>query len=154
MSATASEITGVSTVCSTVCWGTDQRKHQSFASLSFMKGIHWIPETCGSPHKGPITRKMFPLTASKSTNQGRGCPWGLFSQTKKSSSLLTFNFTDNRIFNTLVSEQNGCHVADDIFWLICYYGNVVFRFPHNNPTLVQIMAWCRTGEKPLPMMQL
>ena len=40
----------------------DQRKHQSSASLAFVRGIHrW---TVDSPHKGqvtPVTRKMFPF---------------------------------------------------------------------------------------------
>ena len=43
ISAMASPITGFSIVCSTVCSGTDQRKHQSFASLVFVKGIHRWP---------------------------------------------------------------------------------------------------------------
>ena len=40
--------------------GVDQRKHQSSTSLAFVRGIHrdrWI----NSPHKGPVTRKMFPF---------------------------------------------------------------------------------------------
>ena len=36
-------ITSVSIVCSTVCSGTDQRKHQSSASRAFGTGIHWWP---------------------------------------------------------------------------------------------------------------
>ena len=37
----------------------DQRKLQSSASLDFVTGIHrWL---VNSPHKGPVTRKMFPL---------------------------------------------------------------------------------------------
>ena len=57
MSEMASQITGVSIVCSTVCSGADQRKHQSSASLVFVRGIHrWA---VNSPHKGPVTRKMF-----------------------------------------------------------------------------------------------
>ena len=55
----ASQITGVSIVCSTICSGADQRNHQSSASLAFVRGIHRWP--VDSPHKGPITRKMFPL---------------------------------------------------------------------------------------------
>ena len=44
MSAMASQITGVSIVCSTVCSGADQRKHQSCASLAFVRRSHqWIP---------------------------------------------------------------------------------------------------------------
>ena len=38
--------------------GADQRKYQRFASLAFVRGIHPWPVI--SPHKGPITRKMFP----------------------------------------------------------------------------------------------
>ena len=50
MSTTASQITGVSFVYSTVCSGIDQRKHQSSASLAFVRGIHRSP--VNSPHKG------------------------------------------------------------------------------------------------------
>ena len=45
-----SQITSVSIVYSTVCSGTDQRKHQSSVSLAFVRGIHrdrWIPRTKG-----------------------------------------------------------------------------------------------------------
>ena len=57
MSAMASQISGVSIVCSVVCSGADQRKHQRSASLTFVVGIHRWP--VDSPHKGPVTRKMF-----------------------------------------------------------------------------------------------
>ena len=40
ISAIASQITGVSIVCSTVCSGADQRNHQSSASLAFVRGVH------------------------------------------------------------------------------------------------------------------
>ena len=40
MSAMASQITDVSFVCLTVCSGADQRRHQSSASLTFVRGIH------------------------------------------------------------------------------------------------------------------
>ena len=40
MSTMASQITGVSIVCSAVCSGAHQRKHQSSASLAFVRGIH------------------------------------------------------------------------------------------------------------------
>ena len=59
MCAMASQITGVSIICSFVCSGTDQRKHQNFASLAFVRGIHRWP--VDSPHKAPLTRKMFPF---------------------------------------------------------------------------------------------
>ena len=57
MSAMASQITNLAVVYSTVYSGTDQRKHQSPASLLFVRGIHQWP--VNTLHKGPVTRKMF-----------------------------------------------------------------------------------------------
>ena len=45
--------------CSSVYSGADQRNYQSSASLAFVWGIHRWP--VNSPHKGPVTRKMFPF---------------------------------------------------------------------------------------------
>ena len=59
MSTMASQITSVPIVYSTVCWGADQRKYQSSASLAFVWGIHRL--SVNSPHKGPVMRKMFPF---------------------------------------------------------------------------------------------
>ena len=59
MSAMASQITGVSIAHSTVCSGTDQRKHQRSVLLAFVRGIHRWP--VDSPHKRPVTRKMLPF---------------------------------------------------------------------------------------------
>ena len=68
-------------------------------------------------------------------------------------------------FNTLRLRQNGCHFPDNIFK--CVFLNEKVRIlveislkfvpkgPINNiPALVQIMAWCWPGDKPLfdPMM--
>ena len=55
----ASQITSLTIVYSTVYAGADQRKHQSFASLAFVRGIHRWP--VNSPHKWPVTRKSFPF---------------------------------------------------------------------------------------------
>ena len=59
MGAMASQITSLTIVYSTVYSDTDQRKHQSSASLAFVQGIHRWP--VNSPHKWPVTRKMFPF---------------------------------------------------------------------------------------------
>ena len=59
MRTVASQITSFSVVCSTVFTGTHQTKHLSSASLAFVRGIHRWP--VNSPHKGPVTRKMFPF---------------------------------------------------------------------------------------------
>ena len=52
-----SQITNLTIVYSTVYWGVNQRKHQSSASLAFVRGIHRWP--VNSPYKWPVTRKMF-----------------------------------------------------------------------------------------------
>ena len=59
MGAIASQITSLTIVYSTVYSDADQNKHQSSASLAFVRGIHRGP--VNSPHKWPVTRKMFPF---------------------------------------------------------------------------------------------
>ena len=59
MSAMASQITSLTIVYSSIYSAADQRKHQSSVSLAFVRGIHRSP--VNSPHKGPVTRKMFPF---------------------------------------------------------------------------------------------
>ena len=58
LGAIASQITNVTVVYSTVYSDADQRKHQSSASLAFVRRNHRGP--VNSPHKWPATRKMFP----------------------------------------------------------------------------------------------
>ena len=59
MSPMASQITSVTIIYSTVYSGAHQRKHRSSVSLAFVWGIHrW---SVNSPHKWPVTRKMFPF---------------------------------------------------------------------------------------------
>ena len=59
MTTMASQITSLTVVYSTVYLGADPRKHQSSASLDFVRGIHRGP--VNSPRKWPVTRKMFPF---------------------------------------------------------------------------------------------
>ena len=67
--------------------------------------------------------------------------------------------------NTLRPRQDGRHFADAIFTCIFFNENccILIKFSlkyvrkgpiDNNPALVQIMAWCPSGDKPLskPMM--
>ena len=54
-----SQITSLTIVYSIVYSDADQRKHQSFASLAVVRGIHRGP--VNSPHKWPVTWKMFPF---------------------------------------------------------------------------------------------
>ena len=59
MSMMASQITSLTILYSTVYSGADQRKHQSSASLAFVRGIQRGP--VNSPHKWPVMQKMFPF---------------------------------------------------------------------------------------------
>ena len=59
MNAMAARITSISFVCSTVCPGSHQRKHQISALLAFARGIHRWP--VDYPYQGPVTRKRFPF---------------------------------------------------------------------------------------------
>ena len=66
MTAMASQITSLMVVYLTVYSDADQRKHQSSASLAFVRGIHrnrWIPRT-----KGQLHGKYFHLMTSSCQN--------------------------------------------------------------------------------------
>ena len=80
MGAMVCQITSPTIIYSTVYSGADQRKHQSYTSLAFVREIHRWP--VNSPHKWPVTRKMFPfddvITHIKMLFYGTclGIPWG------------------------------------------------------------------------------
>ena len=59
MGAMASQFTSLTVVYPIVYSDKDQRKYQSSASLAFVWEIHRWP--VNSPHKWPVTRKMFPF---------------------------------------------------------------------------------------------
>ena len=61
MGAMASELTRLTIVYLTVYSEIDQRKHQSSASLAFMREIHLWP--VNFPHRWPVTQKMFPSSS-------------------------------------------------------------------------------------------
>ena len=59
LGAMASQIISLTILYPTVYSGADQRKHQSSASLAFVREIH--RSSVISPHKWLVTRKMFPF---------------------------------------------------------------------------------------------
>ena len=79
MGAIASQMTSLTIVFSTVYSDPDQRKHQSSASLAFVRGIHRFP--VNSPHKWhsrliPMYNARFILwPPSLSSNMGRERRW-------------------------------------------------------------------------------
>ena len=157
MSAVASEITSVSIVCSTVGSGADQRNHQTSASLAFVRRIHRWP--VNSRHKRPVTRKKCPFDDVMST----------FSLP---SSLITLHYSQwptkfreiSRLLDSYYIEAETkwpCkwHLWIDFLWTLSYIVPTSLNFVPGGPidkntAVVQIMAWRRTGDKPLsePMM--
>ena len=77
MDATASQITSLAIVYSIIYSDADQRKHQSSASLAFVQGIHREP--VNSPHKWPVTRKMFPFDDVIMKTNGK---YGIYTMTQ------------------------------------------------------------------------
>ena len=89
-------------------------------------GIHWWP--VNSPHKRPVTRKMFPFNSLRPRQNGP-------------------HFPDD-IFKWIFLNEN--------VWILIKI-SLKFDFRgliNNNPALVQIMAWRRPGDKSFsePMM--
>ena len=99
MGAMTSLITSLTIIYSTVYSDADQRKHQSSAPLAFVWGIHRGP--VNSPHKWPVTRKMFPFddvimwysVFSKSTTS-----WGLDKITEVCRLHVSMNFLKSEIW--------------------------------------------------------
>ena len=120
MGAIASQIIRLTIVYSIVYSDADQRKHQSSASLAFMWGIHRGP--VNSPHKWPVTRKMFPFddvimcTLTPNTQIGSFC-WHSF--TKHVSSCRR-----SPLIQHIEAETNARHFADNIFKCISLNENV------------------------------
>ena len=76
MDTIASQITSLTIVYSTVYSDADQRKHQSFASLAFVCGIHrdrWIPRILNGQWRG----KCFHLMTSSSNHLNFHYKWTL-----------------------------------------------------------------------------
>ena len=129
-SAMASQITGVSIVYSVV----HQRKHQSFASLAFVRGIHRWPME--SPHKGQWRQKRFHLMTSSWSHQ----PPHFFSRNDHPDTKWTnYQITSLTIhkFNTLEPRQNGRHFGDAIFKFI--FPNENIWIPIKNFT--EVYSW-------------
>ena len=153
MSLMASQITSLTFVYSTVYSGAYQRTLQSSASLAFVRGIH----------RGPFDDVIMSLHFHDYTGDNKVGFIPLLSLLDRlpcwvigrNSAYLLIRHG----FNTLRPRQNGRHFPDDIFKWIFLNENVwisikislkfVPNVPINNiPALVQIMAWCRSGDKP------
>ena len=137
----ASQITSLATVYSTVYSDADQRKHQNSAALAFVRGIHRGP--VNSPHRWPVTRKMFLVNDVIMFLIIQSTPWILW---------ITF------IFDKHLSNTNMLSSRNPILWLILErkhnnkkwnWGNL-FSTPH--PWLLLHVQWLQMAEirTPLP----
>ena len=104
MSAMASQITSHTIVYSTVYSDADPREHQSSASLAFVWGIHRGP--VNSPHKWLVTRKMYPFH----------------------DVVIVWYCQRGATINTLYTEQNSRHFADDILKYTYMKNRIMIRF--------------------------
>ena len=141
LSAMVSQITGVSIVCSTVGPGADQRKHQSSASLAFVRGIHCWP--VNSPHKRPVTRKMFPSDDVIMT-LANFCTCTL--ESIHSQHILSKHYSD--VIMGLIASQ--------ITSLAVVYSTVYSDADKKNPSKLRVTGLCAgnspvTGEFPAQM---
>ena len=176
MSAMASQITGVSIVCLTVCSGADQRKHERSASLVFVRGIHRWP--VDHPHKGPLTRKMFPFddVIMEKVRRNRAhitrCTASYVAKINqilykqcRAAMVMQIEFC---FINILRLRQNGRHFADGAFKrnflneivrisklkFFFFFFEISLKFVPKGPiknmsALVQIIAWSRQGDEPI-----
>ena len=146
----ASQITSLTIVYSTVYSGADQKKHQSSASVAFVRGIHRWPVK--SPHKWPVTQKMLPFDdvimkfARKDLiyHQFCACWWLAINvmtkvhgwQRTASAYIYIYMYIYISVYPTLKScppIQNDRYFADDVFkcifmisnfiWVYCYGSN-------------------------------
>ena len=122
MGALASQITSLTIVYSIV-YSDDQGKHQSSASLAFLRGIH--QRTVNSPHKWPVTRKMFPFddVIMLSLHPAFACWWPGIVRPEFESRIRHFN------------DLNKTHIVSDHFymhapsqWETTLHSNVVYHW--------------------------
>ena len=124
----ATQITNLTIVYSAVYSGADQRKHQSSTSLAFLRGIHRGP--VNSPHKWPVTRKMFPfddvimyhprmfpLFAATITTDERVIQRGVIKMTIPIG-LIEVNSSQYGFISVL-------HLSSPITWFLKHYNDVI-----------------------------
>ena len=151
MSVMASQIIGVSIVHSTVSSGADQRKLQSSASLAFVRGICRWP--VNSPHKGLVTRKMFPFDDVIMSFISDHV-WGRLVMVSVSALLVFYAYSLTHQGRDKMAVVSQTTFSNTFSWIKMYEFRLRFHwslFPKIWLTIfiVQIMAWRRPGDRPL-----
>ena len=108
MGTIASQITSLAIVYSTVYSYVDQRNHQSSASLAFVWGIHRWP--VNSPHKWPVTRKMFPFHESWWTHSKIGYQGGVSLTFRELQNILSKLCVAEIVLHMIISSWNFVRV--------------------------------------------
>ena len=132
MGTISSQITSLTIVFWTVYLDTDQRKHQSSASLAFVRGIHRRP--VNSPHKWPVTQRMFP-----------------FDEVIMFIKMLVILWISHSYLTDVTTAQLWWLLSNiNVIWRICRYFYKIKNFPDReinkqsfinpHPVLVQITA--------------
>ena len=155
MSAMESQIASLTIVYSAVYWDADQRKYQSSASLAFSRGIH--PSPVNSPHKGPVTRQMFPfddvvmnlnipshrLLVSLILTYGKTQRLGCNRLNKKTHMISVWWHHQMEIFSALLAFCEGKSLTKVRQW--CWAFDVFFDFRLNKRLNKQwICGWFET----------
>ena len=119
----ASQITSPTIVYSTIYSGADQ----SSAPLAFVRGIHRWP--VNSPHKGPVTRKMFEFDDVIVVSTSFCCGWDQQHFRHLKWSLWQYEPTNKKILQS--------HDLETLFYIIGPLPAVpaIDGFPHRGPFL-------------------
>ena len=135
MGAMASQITSLTIVYRTVYSGADQRKHQSSASLALVWGIHRWP--VNSPHRWPVTRKIFPFCdvimggfpVQKASDAELWCfHWCASEQTVEQSRHRWFEKPPRSLWrycNALRKISVTCHMSNCANTILCQSGLIL-----------------------------
>ena len=129
MSTMASQIPSLTIVYS----GADQIKHQSSASLAFVRGIHRSPSN--SSHEGPVKRKMFPFYDVIMAMQGYNWPYigvgackGLVPKLWWPKSMIPYRATLER---HVLNESLYWHISAKYYLKQKWHPNDPLRWRHN-----------------------
>ena len=112
MDAIASQISSLTIVYSVVYSDADQRKHQSYASLAFVRGIHRGPMI--SPLKWPVTRKMFPFddVIMDVFSQATDSEWALDLEEKYTVVWLSWSgLSSSQLVLDIIQGAASCYTA-------------------------------------------
>ena len=149
MSAMASQITGASIVFSTVGSGADKKKTQKPRVTGLCVGNSIVGTRRGTIHSLAITSRSWPGPGFNRTFHRKT------SRRLEAARLVVYIITS--LWNA--TGANGIFKCISLNEIICILIRISLKFVPTVPidnkwTLVQVMAWRRTGDKPLSELML